>query len=176
MTLEGCLVRLCDTISYVGRDLEDAIEVGLVERAELPPEVAEVLGSTNGTIVYRLVEDLLASPREGPLGFSPAVAEALTRLKNFNRARIYSNPRAKTEAPKIRRLYRILFEAFLEDFQSGPKLPAAKRFIEGLEEGYRDAASPAEKARDLVAGMTDEYFLRQAAELLMPEWHLDCFA
>ncbi|MDR2726225.1 MAG: HD domain-containing protein, partial [Candidatus Adiutrix sp.] len=45
---EGCLVRLCDSVSYVGRDLEDAIEVGLVDRRELPEEVAEVLGHTNG--------------------------------------------------------------------------------------------------------------------------------
>ena len=28
MTLEGCVVRLCDVISYIGRDLEDAINLG----------------------------------------------------------------------------------------------------------------------------------------------------
>jgi dGTPase len=27
MTLEGCVVRLCDTIAYIGRDIEDAIEL-----------------------------------------------------------------------------------------------------------------------------------------------------
>ena len=39
MTLEGCVVRLADTISYIGRDLEDAITLKLVRREELPPEV-----------------------------------------------------------------------------------------------------------------------------------------
>ena len=29
MTLEGCVVRLADTIAYIGRDLEDAIRLGL---------------------------------------------------------------------------------------------------------------------------------------------------
>ena len=39
MTLEGCVVRLADTISYIGRDLEDAITLKLLQREELPPEV-----------------------------------------------------------------------------------------------------------------------------------------
>ncbi|RLB41430.1 MAG: phosphohydrolase, partial [Deltaproteobacteria bacterium] len=30
MTLEGCVVRMSDTISYVGRDIEDAIRLGLI--------------------------------------------------------------------------------------------------------------------------------------------------
>ena len=39
MTLEGCVVRLADTISYIGRDLEDAILLRLVSREDLPPLV-----------------------------------------------------------------------------------------------------------------------------------------
>ncbi|MBU2518820.1 MAG: HD domain-containing protein, partial [Proteobacteria bacterium] len=61
MTLEGCLVRVADSIAYVGRDLEDAIVLGLVSRDMLPSEVREVLGESNGTIVYRLVEDVAAA-------------------------------------------------------------------------------------------------------------------
>ena len=122
------------------------------------------------------MENLLANSRGRRVAFSPPVAEALTALKNFNRNNIYFNPRIKTEAPKIRRLYRSLFEIFLEDFRNGPKLPAAKRFLEPLSEEYRDGASPAEKTRDFLAGMTDEYFLRQATELLIPSWSFDGFA
>jgi dGTPase len=175
MTREGCLVRLCDSISYVGRDLEDAIEIGLVSRGDVPEEIREVLGASNGTIVYRLVEDLLANCQGDKVAFSPKVANALTSLKNFNRKNIYLNPRVKTEAPKIKRLYRILFEAFLSDFEKGPSLPAAVQFLSGLSDDYKRGASPAEKARDLIAGMTDEYFLRQATAMLLPKWSLDRF-
>lgn len=49
MSLEGCVVRMADTISYIGRDIEDAIRLGLVARADLPDEAVKVLGSTNGT-------------------------------------------------------------------------------------------------------------------------------
>ena len=41
MTLEGCVVRLADTISYIGRDLEDAILLGMVRRQDLPEVVKE---------------------------------------------------------------------------------------------------------------------------------------
>jgi dGTPase len=36
MTLEGCVMRLSDIIAYIGRDVEDAITVGLIERSDLP--------------------------------------------------------------------------------------------------------------------------------------------
>jgi dGTPase len=176
MTKEGFLVRLCDAISYVGRDFEDAIEIGLIRRDDLPKEVSSVLGTTNGAIVYRLVEDLAETSQGELLAFSPGVASALTRLKNFNREKIYFNPKVKTEAPKIKNLYRVVFETFLEDFQKGPNLPSAIKFLDSLSDEYRETASPAEKTRDLIAGMTDDYFLRQVSEHILPKWHLDSFA
>ncbi|MBU2454698.1 MAG: HD domain-containing protein, partial [Proteobacteria bacterium] len=36
MTMEGCVVRMADTISYIGRDFEDAIRLGLVKREDIP--------------------------------------------------------------------------------------------------------------------------------------------
>ena len=160
----------------MGRDFEDAIEVGLVERSDLPHDISLVLGSTNGTMVYRLVNDLIANSFGDQVAFSPAVAEALTALKDFNRSNIYFNSKIKTEAPKIRRLYRILFEAFLEDFRLGPELEASKKLLLPLPDDYLATASPEEKTRDFIAGMTDEYFLRQASDLVMPKWHIDSFA
>ena len=35
MTLEGCVVRIADTIAYIGRDIEDAIRLNLIDRSEL---------------------------------------------------------------------------------------------------------------------------------------------
>ena len=36
MTLEGCVVRISDVIAYIGRDVEDAITLKLINRDELP--------------------------------------------------------------------------------------------------------------------------------------------
>ena len=51
MTLEGCVVRMADTISYIGRDIEDAIRLSLIKRSDLPDDTTRLLGNTNGTIV-----------------------------------------------------------------------------------------------------------------------------
>ena len=90
MTLEGCVVRLADTISYIGRDLEDAITLNLVQREELPAPVTQRLGRTNGAIVYSLVADLIThSFEKNYVGYSPEVGQALKNLKAFNYERIY---------------------------------------------------------------------------------------
>src|SRR4030042_194761 len=51
MTMEGCVVRMADTISYIGRDIEDAIRLGLIKRDDIPEYCRRILGETNGTIV-----------------------------------------------------------------------------------------------------------------------------
>ena len=45
MTLEGCVVRMADTVAYIGRDIEDAIRLGLIERTDIPDACAQVLGT-----------------------------------------------------------------------------------------------------------------------------------
>ncbi|MDR2349657.1 MAG: HD domain-containing protein [Deltaproteobacteria bacterium] len=174
MTAEGCVMRLCDSISYVGRDLEDAILLGHVKREEIPKNVAKVLGQTNGTIVYSLVKNLTenAAARKPYVCFGPETGEALTELKNFNRERIYHNPAIKKDRHKIKRLFSVFFEMFSEDFArpGGPTLPMLSSYAKNMGEEYGAAASPPEKARDFLAGMTDDYFLETASELLLPKY------
>ena len=173
MTLEGCVVRLCDTIAYIGRDIEDAIELKLIERSDIPAGCREILGDTNGTIVYHLVEDLitnsLASGHGGELlqdsiGFSPAVSVALKELKAFNYRSIYMNPAIKMGFPKIRNCYRVLFETYLD--QVVKRETTSEVFTEMLDNMapyYLETHAPAEVVRDFIAGMTDDYFLKEAA-------------
>jgi dGTPase len=81
MTLEGCVVRMADTISYIGRDIEDAIRLNIIERSDLPKEGVDVLGDTNGTIVYHLVTDIINSSFQNTyIAFSRQVSDALKRL------------------------------------------------------------------------------------------------
>jgi dGTPase len=170
MTLEGCVVRICDTVAYAGRDFEDAIAVGLIRREDLPAEIKEVLGDTNGMMVYRLVEDLVGnSAQGGAVGFSPETGEALHRLKRFNLERIYLDPRIKTEHPKIRRGFDLLFERFLDDLarQRGDS-PLFRDFLDHMEPVYRQRHRPAEVVRDYLAGMTDEHFLERYGEITWP--------
>ncbi len=171
MSLEGCVVRLADTISYIGRDLEDAITLKLLDREDLPPEVAQGLGRTNGAIVYSLVADLIShSFDKNYAGYSPEVGALLKKLKEFNYERIYNNQRIKEETPKIEALFERLFSRFQADVeQDRQDSPIWTDFLASLGPGYRQAHQPAEIVRDFLASMTDAHFLRRSQELFFPQ-------
>jgi dGTPase len=171
MTLEGCVVRLADTISYIGRDLEDAIILKLVRREDLPEDVAQGLGRTNGAIIYSLVTDLIShSYDKNYVGYSPEVGALLKQLKEFNYRYIYGNPRIKAETPKIEGLFERLFSRFLADVvEERRDSPIWTDFLAPLELSYRESHQPAALVRDFLASMTDAYFLRTARELLFPQ-------
>jgi dGTPase len=171
MTLEGCVVRMADTISYIGRDIEDAIRLGLIKRNEIPLDCRDRLGETNGTIVYTLVEDVIAESLEKPyVSFSPEVAEALKKLKDFNQEFIYTDPKAKSQTNKLQLMFGLLFEKYYKDLKAGNENSVIFReFLDGMSPQYRDNTSPAMIVRDFIAGMTDDYFLRQCQGNLMPQ-------
>jgi dGTPase len=105
MTMEGCLVRVADTVSYIGRDIEDAISLGIIQRDDLPVAVVRVLGDTNGKIVYALVEDLARHSSGNAIVYSPRIYNALLALKEFNYEKIYTNISVKAESSKISTMY-----------------------------------------------------------------------
>jgi dGTPase len=170
MTLEGCVVRMADTVAYIGRDIEDAIRLGLIRRSDLPAPSVAVLGDTNGTIVFNLTTDIIRNSRgKDFVAFSPEVSEALKGLKRFNLERIYLNPRMKPHSDLIQRLFKHLFERFLEDLEKQRTDSVIfKRFLNGMSEDYVARHQPAEVVRDFVAGMTDQYFLSLCPENLRP--------
>ena len=103
MTLEGCVVRLADTISYIGRDLEDAITLKLLRREELPPEVAQNLGRTNGAIVYSLVADLIThSYDKNYVGYSPEVGGLLKSSRSSITGGFTTTPVSRPRPPRSR--------------------------------------------------------------------------
>jgi dGTPase len=171
MTLEGCVVRITDTIAYIGRDFEDAIIVKLIKREDLPAEISDVLGNTNGTMVYRLVEDLIQkSIGREYVGFSPRIGRALKALKDFNYAHIYKHPAIKTEHAKLRRAIHSLFDQYMLDLEG--KSQNSMIFTEYLDdmcEAYVNLNHPALLVRDFLAGMTDAYLLRRYREMVWPQ-------
>ena len=115
-TWEGCVVKVADKISFMGRDIEDArtyhiLDMGsyrqlrelVVETLGYGPNKKESSHTTNG--VYRsgvavnttvLINDLIvdlcesSSPEEG-LCFSPQYFKFLQELKSFNFSNIYNH-------------------------------------------------------------------------------------
>lgn len=170
MTLEGCVVRMADTIAYVGRDIEDAIRLNLIRRSDLPPKSVQILGKTNGTIVFNLVTDIIQSSfQKKYVTFSSAVSDALKQLKEFNLECIYLNPKVKTHSLKLKNLFDFLFEKYIYDINNQDHTSVIfNRFLNGMSPAYIESHNSAEIVRDFIAGMTDEYFLSQCPDTMRP--------
>jgi len=172
--MEGCVVRMADTIAYIGRDIEDAIILGLIKRTDIPASCRQILGESNGSIVYTLVTDLIsnsqvAAPGTPPdtadnhIGFSNKIADALQKLKQFNYTHIYLNPQTKTNMPLIKNCYETLFEAYLQSLAANNVgLAVPIDFMTNMAEPCQHTQTPATMVRDYIAGMTDDFFLKQA--------------
>ncbi|MDH3359349.1 MAG: phosphohydrolase, partial [Desulfobulbaceae bacterium] len=167
ITMEGCVVRFADTIGYIGRDIEDAITLKLISRDDIPNDCRQVLGASNGKIVYRLVADLISNGcADDKIFFSTEIAQALKKLKQFNYEHIYRNPIIKKDYETISICYRVLFETYLEDMLREKKQsPVFIDFLDDKPANYLEDHVPAALVRDFIAGMTDNYFLKTAAAL-----------
>ena len=170
MTMEGCVVRMADTIAYIGRDLEDAIRLGILERKDMPAAIARVLGNTNGTIVYRLVTDVIQNSRgKGSVAFSSEISDALQALKAFNLQHIYTNPKSKVHSATIKQLFSQLFEMRLEELETNQRASDIfSGFLADMSASYIEGHSAPEIVRDYIAGMTDRYFLNQFPKDIRP--------
>ncbi len=175
MTMEGCVVRVSDTISYVGRDIEDAITLKLIKREDIPESCAELLGGTNRDIVNNLVVDVIENSYGQPyIALSKDTAKALKDLKEFNYSCIYSNKEIKNQSVKVQRMFSLLFDSFLGDLKAGRKESRIyTNYINGFGQErwkrYADGASEPEIVRDFIAGMTDEFFNDTFRELYLPQ-------
>ena len=94
-TWEGCVVKISDKIAYIGRDIEDAINLGfldettkneLLKMARANDE--NVLNTT--VIMHNLIIDICenSSPEKG-ICLSPNFLEQINSIKNFNYEHIY---------------------------------------------------------------------------------------
>lgn len=95
-TWEGCVVKISDKISYLGRDIEDAISMGILDSNlnELYDllEQPRSANLNNTNIIGDLIADLcINSSLEEGLKFSETTFEKIKRLKQFNYKYIYKH-------------------------------------------------------------------------------------
>ena len=161
MTMEGCVVRVSDTIGCIGRDLHDAVSVGLVDIDDVPKSCVNVLGIENRDIVNNLTVDIINnSIGRDSISFSEDVWGALVELKGFNYTNIYTCPSIKVGLPEIWGMFTCMFESFLDDLEDENKDSVIWKYhidqSKNLE--YATMHSDAEIVRDFIAGMTNRYF------------------
>ncbi len=171
VTLEGCVVRISDTIAYIGQDIEDAIRIGLIKRSDIPKDLAKNLGNTNGEIIDTLVKDVVYNSHNRPyICFGARISRLLLRLKKFNYRRIYFSNHLKRDHQKIERGFEVLFSSFLKDLE-GKNLQSRiyRHFLHTKHKSYLNITGNAEKVRDFIGGMTDRYFVEALSDMVIPE-------
>ncbi|MDP1835990.1 MAG: HD domain-containing protein [Chlamydiales bacterium] len=166
-TLEGCLVKICDTISYLSRDLEDAISLNIITRDQVPHTL---LSNTSQEILRRFAQDIIAcSKGQNYVAMSEQMYESVATLRRFNFDFIYFDPRLKSESQKIQRGYAHLVDFLLDDLkQKGQDSYIWKDFLHNKESEYFADAPPERQVIDYVAGMTDGFFLRTLQKIFVP--------
>ncbi len=169
-TLEGCVVRVSDTIAYIGKDIEDAIRFNILKREDLPSECVNYFGNTNREIVNKLIRDvILNSYGKSFISMSEEASMNLIKLKKFNYERIYKNPVIKTYTGIVYRSMVILFDKYIDDInKNNAGSNIFKHFLNHKSIKYLEAFTPAEKVRDFIATMTDRYFNEEIKDYLIP--------
>lgn len=161
MTLEGCIVRISDLIGYLGRDIEDAISVGLLNRSDLDPSITKVLGDNNRDIVNTIIMDIVENSYDKPyIKMSHDVFEAILKLKKFNYEHIYNKANTKDQVDILRIQFWHLYHVYLQDIKThNLKSEIYVSFLNGMSDDYLQNTKEERKVIDFLAGMTDEYFM-----------------
>ena len=101
-TWEGCVVKIADKISYLGRDIEDAITLKILSRTQLKELkfISEKITNVhireinNTVLMHDFIINLcqMSSPEEG-IRFSDDYLQLINSIKTFNYRNIYNHER-----------------------------------------------------------------------------------
>lgn len=162
MTLEGCVVKLSDVISYSGRDLEDAIRLEVIKREDVPERITKVLGNTNRDIVNTLVLDVIKNSKDkNYIKLSDEVFHALKDLVKFNYEHIYNKANSKERIAYYEEMFNTLYYKYLDALEKHDKTNSIyTNFLDNMDSKYMNT-NPKRMVIDYISLMTDTYFLNE---------------
>lgn len=158
-TLEGCVVRICDIIAYVGKDRQDAERAGIKQ--------------TDGNYNARFINNIMVNLVENSFGkdylrLDNEYFNMLTRGKNDNYETIYTLPEVDNRYEnEIKPLFFDLYDYLLKDLQN-PRGVVHRHHIDfvntrrgyyGETIPYEEETPPDDIVTDYIASMTDDYFI-----------------
>jgi len=163
MTLEGCVVRISDVVAYIGKDIEDAIRIGIINQKQIPNDILDVLGHTNAEIVNTIVNDIISnSVNKQYIKLSEKIFDALKKLIDFNYKYIYQKANTPQELEKYKTMFNRLFDLYYSQISNDLKSEDIfKLYLNEMDSEYLKNTSKARIVIDFMAGMTDNFFLYQ---------------
>lgn len=177
-TLEGCVMRICDIIAYLGKDRHDA-ETGKIVCAEDFSDYG--IGKINAEIVNNLMVNVIEhSYGKNYIKLDQAHFDALQKAKRENYAQIYANESVKRADENLRYMTAKLYDKLLFDLTQGVTTsPIFTHHLEYLNKPYYKSKReiPYEETDknqivvDYIASMTDDYFIDLYKHLFPNEKH-----
>lgn len=170
MTLEGCVVKLSDVISYSGRDLEDAIRLDFVKREEIPENITKVLGNTNRDIVNTLVCDVIENSKGcNYIKLSEEVYHALKALVKFNYEHIYLKANSKEQIAYYEKMFNTLYQGYLNDLETENRNSSIyTNYLNDMSDEYKKT-NIKRIVIDYISLMTDAYFQKEYENMISKE-------
>lgn len=138
-TWEGCVVKLADKIAYLGRDIEDAIRLGYLnkEQKETLYNMARITNqkAINTTVItHNMIIDLCSnSDPERGLTLSETMNEQLNAVKRFNYENIYNSVRLQPYKKYSKLIIRQIFEVLLSYYHGSDTIA----YIESIDYDHR---------------------------------------
>ena len=168
MTLEGCVVRISDVISYIGKDIEDAITMNILKKEELPESIMEILGNNNSDIVSTLVLDIIKNSIKKPyITMSKEIMQALNDLQKFNYENIYYKVLTEEQRKHYKEMFETVFETNLKYLKENIKETNIYQiYLNNMTEEYKNNTTKERIVIDYIAGMTDDYFTKEYIKII----------
>ncbi len=166
-TLEGCVVRVSDMIAYLGKDRQDAIDMGVLP--DLSSFNAKVIGVKNTEIINNLTVDIVNnSYGRDRIAMSQEVFEDLKRAKSENYELIYFNEGVIAGYGNVvETMFAHMYERLIDDLAARKdKSPIMEHHVRYLSnksysiqmDEYLEL-DPDQVVVDYMASMTDRYFI-----------------
>lgn len=163
MTLEGCIVRVSDIIAYIGRDIEDAIRLGIITKDDIQQNIKNILGDNNRDIINTIILDIITNSYQKPyIKISPNIFTAIKELKKFNYENIYYKANTNEDINQYEMMFRKLIEVYYYQLQNNKEEEIIyQSYLNHMSKEYRQNNSNYRIIIDYIAGMTDDYFKKQ---------------
>ncbi|MCE5287446.1 MAG: deoxyguanosinetriphosphate triphosphohydrolase [Pelosinus sp.] len=158
-TLEGSIVRIGDRIAYLCHDYDDGNRAGMITSADLPKNVAAVLGTNPSHMITVMVSDLIeCSTDKNQIVMSDKIQAAMQEFRDFMFERIYHSQELDSDRKKAKYVIHKLYDYFVVNPGALPQ-----EFLERESEWGLEVT-----VVDYVAGLTDSYAIHLFEDLFVP--------
>lgn len=168
MTLEGCVVRICDMIAYLGKDRQDARKAGFIDSSVKFEDNG--IGVENADMTNNLVVNIIEnSYGKDYLYMDEKYYQAIKIAKRENYEKIYLNEKLdRLYSENIEPMFYEIYDKMIKDLEEENKKSVIYThhidFVNLNRGYYKDGRDYANENKDdivvdYLASMTDDYFI-----------------